>query len=85
MFRGEVRRFEEVIFYLDGFSESVSVLQPFRLVAEDDHRVEEEGIVARGSAAVLRVGSDVACKEKVLRFFIDKQVRYCRLELLLLF
>jgi hypothetical protein len=45
------------------------VLQPFRLVAEDDHRVEEEGVVARGSAAILRVGSDVACKEKVSGLF----------------
>ncbi len=69
VFRGEVRRFEEVVFDLDGFSESVSVLQPFRLVAEDDHRVEEEGVVTRGPAAVLRVGSNVACKEKVSGLF----------------
>ena len=60
VFRGEVRRLEEVVFDLDGFPESVSVLKPLRLVAEDDHRVEQEGVVARGPAAVLGVGDDVA-------------------------
>ena len=65
--RSQVRWFQEVVLDLDGLPEPEPVLEPLWLVAEHDHGVEQECVVARRAAAVLGVGRDVACNDEVPR------------------